>query len=180
MRVLSISGGSPGLTVTLDSLIVTKGATEDGAPVDEDGAGLYMEQGMHVTIKNSTFSDNHAAGNGGGILNEGVLTLIDSTVSGNSAAGENGGGGIQNSSGITITNSTISNNSATGAGASGGGMASNGGATITNSTFFGNVSSSYGGGIMSIHNLTITNSTIAGNSAVIGRRYQFSRATQPT
>ena len=150
------------LTVTLDSLIVTNGATSG------HGAGLFMGQGIHVTVKNSTFSDNHAGGRGGGIGNQGSLTLIDSTVSGNSAAEDfGGGGGISNESGITITNSTISNNSATGVGASGGGMFNTGGATITNSTIFGNSTTTYGGGISTTANLTITNSTIAGNSAAV-------------
>ncbi len=147
------------LTITLDSLIVTQGATSG------HGAGIYMGQGMHVTITNSTFSDNHAGGRGGGIGNQGSLTLIDSTISGNSAASPDGGGGISNESGLTMTNSTISNNSATGATASGGGLFNTGGATITNSTIFGNSSNVYGGGISTTANLTLTNSTIAGNSA---------------
>ncbi len=149
------------IIVTLDNLIVTKGVTSG------HGAGLFMGQGTHVTIKNSIFSDNHAEGRGGGIGNQGSLTLIDSTISGNSSASTDGGGGISNESGITITNSTISNNHATGAGASGGGLFNTGGATITNSTIFGNSTTTYGGGISTTANLTITNSTIAGNSAAV-------------
>ena len=157
VRVFSITGGSPGLTVMLDSLIVTKGATSG------HGAGLFMEQGMHVTIQNSTFSDNHAGGRGGGIGNQGGLTLINSKIDNNTAVA--GGGGISNESGMTMTNSTISNNSTTGATVSGGGIFNTGGATITNSTIFGNSSNVYGGGISTTANLTMTNSTIAGNSA---------------
>ncbi len=66
---------------------------------------------------------------GGGIENLGMLTLADSTVSGNSATGTaNGfgrGGGIENFSGtLTVTNSTISGNTAAagGLGSAGGGI----------------------------------------------------------
>ena len=54
-------------------------------------------------------------GDGGGILNAGILTLTDSTISGNQAAFGGGGGGVLNENGtMTITRCTISNNSASG------------------------------------------------------------------
>src|SRR5262249_4298068 len=64
---------------------------------------------------------------GGGVLNEGTLTLLNSTVSGNA------GGGLANSYGSTMTlmNSTVSGNA-------GGGLANVGTLTLTNSTISGN------------------------------------------
>ena len=115
VRVFNVPSIFPVLAlITLDSLNVIEGATSGG------GAGLSMEQGRHVIIKNSTFSDNHAGGDGGGIRNQGSLTLMDSTISGNSSAGTGGGGGVDNESGATITNSTVSHNTASGFGAGGG------------------------------------------------------------
>jgi hypothetical protein len=104
------------------------------------------------------------------------VTVINSTISGNSATGGcgtgGGGGGIFSAAGkvgsatITVINSTISGNSAdcgggilTGAGP-GGGMS-----TITNSTISGNSATTSGGGIFSYGNFTMTNSSVSDNSA---------------
>ena len=89
---------------------------------------------------------------GGGIINSGTLTLMNSTVSGNHIAAfglvaTGTGGGIANSGTLTVTRSTISGNRASGsAGDSGeglgGGIANSGGTlTVTNSTISGNTAS---------------------------------------
>ena len=107
---------------------------------------------------------------GGGIYSDGTLTIINTTVNGNTAitpSPEEGyGGGIYTAGGtLTITGSTISFNFAS---LWGGGI--NGGGTITDSTISGNTAGGgddhrpgqgggiYGGG-------TISNSTISGNTA---------------
>jgi CSLREA domain-containing protein len=112
---------------------------------------------------------------GGGILNNGTLTLQDVIVSGNHItagkggdgamsgdAGGNGGdangGGIFNAGTLTLTNSTVSGNTATGGagGDSTAGTAGSGG-------------SARGGGVYSITGaLTITNSTISSNTTTPG------------
>jgi HYR domain len=110
-----------------------------------------------LTVSNCTVSGNSASngGLGGGILNysqtsgSATLTIVNSTVSGNSAG--LGGGGIYNdgeagSAGLTVINSTFSGNSATNGG--GGGIINQG-----------------PGGSAS---LTVINSTFSGNSAAIG------------
>jgi predicted outer membrane repeat protein len=86
------------------------------------------------------------------------VTIINSTISGNSA-GESGGGIAVRF--LTITNSTISGNSA---GNNGGGIASYGHAVIANSTLSGNSAGS-GGGIYNYGNgqygpLEISNSIL--------------------
>jgi predicted outer membrane repeat protein len=104
------------------------------------------------------------------------LTLISSTVSGNTAL--NAGGGISNISGygsLTLTNSTVSGNSTvdgdTAAIGSGGGIihfSVYGNLTLTNSTVSGNTARGGGGGIYStVHHGTIAliNSTVSGNIA---------------
>jgi len=133
---------------------------------------------------------------GGGISSAGVLTLTDSTISGNQAG--LGGGGVANENGtMTITRCTIRNNSATGdstpntaLGPVGGGVLNSGGSLIiTNSTISGNscffdsisifLGSAEGGGVqngglLGSGSMTITNCTISGNSvggsgSVVGR-----------
>lgn len=117
-----------------------------------------------VMISGLTVGDgNVPGGEGGGILNQGTLTLTNIAMSGNFAF--NNGGGIFNNGGtLTITNSTLSGNSS---GNVGGGVASTGVLTITNSTLSGNSSTS-GGGAHNSGTMTITNSTLSSNSAGTG------------
>ena len=90
-----------------------------------------------------------------------AVTLINSTVSGNSGATE--GGGI-NAGTVTLTNSTISGNTTL----DGGGIDFISAATLTNSTVSGNTATTYGGGVYSISGgLTLTNSIIADNTTNI-------------
>ena len=108
---------------------------------------------------------------GGGILiRDGRLTLIDSTVSDNSASD---GGGIYNDIGtMTLTHSTVSDNSADnedGGGDGGGIYQLYGTMTLTNSTVSDNTAHGRGGGIYADvtkeGNMTLTSSTISGNRA---------------
>ena len=110
-------------------------------------------------------SGNLTTASGGGILNNSVLTVFSSTVSGNTATD---GGGIHQSAtatSLTLTNSTISGNNATGFG--GGVDVLGGTATITNCTITDNrgdsdVSSLGGaggirrqGGTVTLHNTIV-------------------------
>ena len=116
-----------------------------------------------MTIADSMISDN----SGPGVSNvAGFLTVLDSTLSGNSAGQALDGGGIMSGplfktpAGVTLINSTISGNSASGFG---GGIAGGyWGGTIVNSTISGNSAGSAGGGISST-GVQISNSTVSGN-----------------
>ncbi len=137
---------------------------------DTTGGGIDNEGGSTVNITNCTVSGNTAGGGeisgfGGGIYNSGTLTIVNSTVSGNTTIGiSGGGGGIVNSGTLTIVNSTVSGNTATqGAGFNNGGDAAT--VTITNSTFSGNAASAYGGACLNAATLQIVNSTFSDNSA---------------
>lgn len=127
----------------------------------EEGGGL-INYGT-LTIVNSTFSDNSALAYGGALSNNYQLTITDSTFSGNSAYD---GGALLNSNTLTISGSTFSSNSADGSGGTGGAIYNAGPATITNSTIAVN-SAAVGGGILTTQPLSITNGTISGNSAII-------------
>lgn len=125
--------------------------------------------GAHsMTIDNSVISDN----SGPGVSNiAGFLTVLDSTLSGNSAGQTMNGAGIMSGplfktpADATIINTTISGNSAPdfGGGIAGGGWR----VTIVNSTISGNTAGNSGGGISGTF-LNIMNSTIRGNSAGSG------------
>ncbi len=142
-----------------------------------DGAGSF--QVLHVTSGATVFINgltiqNGANSNGGGIQNDGMLTVNNGSLSGNSSSGN--GGGILNNGILTVNNSTLSDNIASYAG-NGIYNASGGTLTVTNSTLFGNgspragtpackagsVCQYGGGGIFNAGMLTVTNSTFSGN-----------------
>jgi len=110
---------------------------------------------------------------GGGILNEGTLTLEQCTVSDNDSTA---GGGIHSDGTLLLINSTVSGNSATGG--NGGGMYIKGAAQLINSTVTGNHASGTGGGVYVEGSgerglirgwLDLTNTIIADNTD--GREY---------
>jgi predicted outer membrane repeat protein len=155
------------LTVS-NSTITTNSASRSGGGIITTGS---------LTVDNSVISDNSAVnGFGGGIDDEYeasvVVTVNNSTISGNSA--NDGGGGIQNNGGgnnnLTVTNSTISGNSCTGIGQAGGGIGNGATATVINSTISGNSAVSTGGGGMVITGgtLTVKDCTFSSNSAPNG------------
>ena len=128
------------------------------------GGGIYNNGTLTVT--NCTFSGNLSGANGGGIRNNGTLKVTNSTFSDNLS--DNGGGGIYTNGALTVTNSTFSDNNAL----VGGGIENEGGTvTVANSTFSSNVANNIpgGGGILSEDGtLAVTNSTFSGNSADVG------------
>jgi hypothetical protein len=100
------------------------------------------------------------------------VTLTNSTVSGNSTAGNfaKGGGIYARTGAVTLTGSTVSGNQVTGINSEGGGVfLDDSVVTIVNSTVTGNSASRVGGGLGVLaygldKKLTIHNSIIAGNT----------------
>jgi hypothetical protein len=173
----SISGNqSAGIENVDGNLTITNSSISDN-----QFSGIYNSRGLTI-ITNSTISDNQSRGisnsgelrisnsNISGNQDSGIyntndnsyanLTIVNSTISGNSSYSR--GGGINNRAELTITNSTISGNSSY---YTGGGIYNGGKLTITNSTISGNSSDGTSGGIDNSAELTITNSTISGNSS---------------
>jgi uncharacterized repeat protein (TIGR01451 family) len=183
----AISDSSPGDTIDFDSsldgqsialttgeLLIDKNLTMTGPganalAVNGNHASrvFNISTGVEVTISGLTITNGFSLSDGGGILNDGSVTIINSTLSGNTALNLSDGGGIYNDGSLRITNSTLGVNTAH---SSGGGIYSNGGSvTITNSTLSINAAFADGGGIYSNGgSVTITNSTLSGNSAVFG------------
>ena len=133
IKSLTISGGIQGIVVfagsaggfTMIHSAVTgngEGIHAFGGTVDiressvsgNGGIGIFNQAVM--TLTDSTVSNNA----GGGIYNNshlsgrGVLSVVDSTISGNTTSGD--GGGIRNEWTLTITDSRIMNNTAAGSG----------------------------------------------------------------
>ncbi|MGD1908893.1 MAG: beta strand repeat-containing protein [Leptolyngbyaceae cyanobacterium] len=124
----------------------------------EDDAGGILNNGT-LTLNNSTVSGNSAIFRGGGISNDGTLTLSNSAVSGNTTNNESGG--IYNTGTLTLNGSTVSGNSAV---TESGGIDNRNVLVINNSTISGN-SALLSGGIDNRGTLTLNNSTVSGNSA---------------
>ena len=135
-RIFDIPGG--GKTVEISGLTITNGTASD-----DQGGGVRNNTGR-LKLHQVAVSGNTST-NGGGIFSsgDGTLTIIDSTVSGNSAD-VNGAIGQQLGT-ATIWNSTISGNQAT---FRFGGVAALGATVnIQSSTIASNTSPNTGGGI---------------------------------
>ncbi len=123
---LTINGPGQGL-LTIDAQQNSRLLNIEGASIDVDLSGLTITGGK-TTEDNQLFigPNLETTYSGGGIrfLSDGTLTLIDSTVSGNSTTGKvAAGGGIFSSDGsVMLTDSAVSNNSTMGEGGYGGGM----------------------------------------------------------
>jgi hypothetical protein len=175
--------------VTRDEIVIDRDVTLDGGGnLTVDGnqrhrvfsvtSGVTTEL-IGLTVANGHETDEH----GGGIRNEGTLTLTSSTVSGSSAGGDNGcrtddpamlcseGGGIWSEGTLTLVDSTISGNSSH----FGGGVANREGSlTVIDSAVLmnsaegcrvGAVLCSGGGGVWNSGMLTMQNSTVSGSSS---------------
>jgi hypothetical protein len=139
------------------------------------GGAIFNYSGM-MTVSACNLSGNVAVGVGGGIANYSSLTISNSTLSGNSSAGNEGvdfvigGGGIYNMGAMTVQGCTLSGNSAdsgTANGGYGGGIDNRGDMTVSGSTLFGNSAAVAGGGIYnnpegSAEALTITTASTVG------------------
>ncbi len=152
--------------LTLNNLTIRNGLANVTAQDNgEDGGGIYNEGTL--TLKQVTLTGNQAEDDGGGIKNDGTLTVIESSISNNFAQDE--GGGIRNDSTAVISNSTISSNQAE---SNGGGIYNTRNLTVNHSTIALNVADSDGndtgdgGGIMAAvrSTLNLSHTLVAGNT----------------
>jgi hypothetical protein len=164
---ISNRGSHTGATMTVTNCTVSGNS---GYGLGNGGVGGRAT----MMVTNSTISGNSGRGmsNGAGLAGgSATLTVTSCTISGNT------GGGISNGdAGVTIINSTVSGNSADWGGGivNGNGQGRSGVVAISNSTISGNWAGYGGGGIASESTngggtlVTIRNSTISGNSAAKG------------
>ncbi|MCL2709346.1 MAG: FG-GAP-like repeat-containing protein [Planctomycetaceae bacterium] len=166
---ITFADSMQGRTISLDGweLLIDKNITIDGTgrniTIDANGESrvLSILDSCEVALVGLTITGGHAD-EGGGIYNEGMLTILDSMIVGNSASL---GGGIYNDGLLTIITSIIQFNSAS----SGGGIFSQEERTLTlaNCLLVKN-SAELGGGVFNGGVLSVTNSTIAGNTGMFG------------
>ena len=153
------------------SLLLTDSTVSNNTAFLGGGVGTTSAA---ITIQRSTIANNTATTSsyygGGGIMvhndNNNMLTVTDSTISGNSSS-YNGGGIMVRHTAANISNSTVTGNTAANYG---GGLYFHGvysGTTVTNSTITGN-QASYGGGLSTSYSssyASASNSAFGGNSA---------------
>jgi hypothetical protein len=166
-----------GIQVTKNIVIQGKGTKDSiiqAYPNPDEGTDrvFSITRGVTVTIRAMTIRYGNPKSepeSGGGIRNEGTLTLESVVVSDNSGSA---GGGIFNDGTLMLINSTVKENTARGGGDAfaecdtGGGIKNmKGSVTLIDSTISGNKSKGKGGGIHVACNgeLVLINSTISGN-----------------
>ena len=125
-------------------------------------SGLTITNGLDVGILDGT--EENEAGAAGGVLNDGNLTLVDCSISGNKAQGAGGGGYWINFAGTAY----------------GGGLLNNGSLNLENCSITGNVAiggwidqqwnyrlagAARGGGIANHGTLSLSRCTVSGNAA---------------
>jgi len=134
------------------------------------GPGGGISNNGVLTVTNSSFNDNSAGGNAGGAINNaGTLVVSASSFIGNSASSDGSGigGAIDNNGTLTVDDSTFSANSSNNGGAI---CNEDGIAAISDSTFSANSSGSAGGGAIFVFGgaVTATNNIFVGNSGRVG------------
>ncbi len=174
-----LAGGT--ISLTSGQLTIDRSVTIDAsaAPVTISGGGssrvMEIGAGITVAVNDVEIRDGAAAPRGGGILNNGVLSLDRVVVADNTqtAAGpasfDLGGGGIFNGDGSTLnlTDSTVSGNDSTNQPAGGIYGFFNSTLNITRSTVSGNTAGDVAGGIRSLGDVNIINSTVSGNVGAV-------------
>lgn len=162
-QVIISGGGNDRVFYILGSSVAISGVTvREGS--HSEGGGIRND-GM-LTLTHSIVTRNTARSAAGGIANFGTLDLSHSTVSYNSVA-NGSGGGITNDSGcfLRLIHSTVSNNTAY---VGSGGIMNFGSLTLTNSTVSGNTANNNSGGIYTSDTLNLIHSTISDNSSPFG------------
>lgn len=173
----TITGPTTGSGATLTNLV-----TIDGGGSTSNFSVFTVTKGVTgAALANLTIANGHTTSEGGGLNDNGSVSIMNCAFANNEALGYasggdgNGGGAIfvnENAGTLTIVGSTFTGNKA----APGGAMTiSAGNVTISNSTFYGNaiLTNVQGGGAIFVGDngpptVTITNSTFSGNIAASG------------
>jgi hypothetical protein len=145
------------LQVSLSGALKLDSLTIQNGHVEEGSGGGILNLGAVTIVDSDVVQNLTELGSGGGISNAGTLQLARSRIANNAASTA---GGIANEGIMTIDQSSIRNNGAENIG----GIRNTGTATITNSAVTRNQGSFFGGGIANQSGtLTLTSATVAHN-----------------
>ena len=178
------AGDGGGIYVSTSFGTSIQGCTISGNTAGQDGGGIYSattENGMDITIQDSTISNNSAV-DGGGLFSTGVGNTViqGSTISANTVTGDGAGLYVNTGNGLTLQTSTVSGNSAVSSAGAYNGTTRGGGIYLSMSNYWTDIeqctiSGNYavdGGGIFAMTSSlastivhTVQESTISGNTA---------------
>jgi hypothetical protein len=173
-----VFGGTTNLTsVTINNNSI--GSGNGGS-----GGGLYVRGTTTVNIKSSAITNNTAGGTtpfegfGGGVFNNGLLTIVSSEISGNTSLAFGGGIMNQGTGNLTLVNSTVSGNT----GVQSHGISNDSGTTmvLSNCTITNNSpSAGTGFGIQTFGGTAqVGNTIVAGNGGAGGTDLQGNFTSQ--
>lgn len=157
---LTLQGG-----YTPDNWLATPDPDANPTVLDAENAGrvVYIDNGAEVTLAGLTLQNGTSTGTGGGVAHFGASLIIsDSRILSNTA---NAGGGIYNDTVLTVTQTTILGNQVS---TVGGGIAQDGGDLyVSDSLISGNTATLAGGGVQdddaTAGTMTFSNTTIQNN-----------------
>ena len=148
------------------TLAMTRCVVSNNSASDSGGG---LGNSGDLSMVDSTVASNQAGDGGGGLFNDGgMLSALACVLNGNHAAGPGGGGGLDNQAGGTasLVNSTLTANTAA---TNGGGIDDSGDLLqVESCTLSTNQAAQAGGGIRAAASLSLTNSIVADNSAASG------------
>jgi hypothetical protein len=145
-------------------------------PYGDGGGVYVDAAGGSFTMNSGTISDNTAGNNGGGVYFSAggtfTITMYSGTIHNNTAAMDGGGVYVLNSN-FTMIDGTISDNTATGGSSTGGGVYFSSGSVfiMSGGIISGNDSITMGGGVYfssSAGSFTMSGGTISGNDTSNG------------
>lgn len=155
--------------IVLDkNLTITAGASQIAVSGNGASRVFHLNSSKTAAIVGLSLISGSSAG-GGAVLNDGALTLVNATLSGNVSTGDGGAlSSTATATSLTLVNTTISGNTAAG---NGGGLAVLGGTassinnTVTNNIADSNNDGSGSGGGLSVAagTVTLANTIVAGN-----------------
>jgi len=163
----------PGNNMNSSLTITISGAGAGQTTIDDPNGVTIISSLPSVTLAGLTITGaNNPGGDGGGIFNNGTLTLKSSTVTGNSAHYR--GGGIANGGKLTLIKDIVSDNASSGGGGifngSGGAMTLKSSTVTDNKTSFRSPDireNGNGGGILNFGTTRLQGSMVTDNSAGI-------------
>ncbi len=160
-KTIYLSGSQIDLTDTTGATAIIGPAAGVSVNGNQLSRVFQVNQNVTASISGMTIAGGLVAGNGGGVDNQGTLTLTNSSVSGNSGID---GGGLFNRGTLALFDTTVGSNTA---GKDGGGVYNLGTLSVTRGSVSGN-SAKDGGGLINRGTATLTGSTVSVNSALNG------------